>query len=92
MKVEFTVDEYIYNGGSVEGGLKGAKVYHEDGTLHTIDYVKATKGSRILKVHSREGDVFLLNQDKSYDWEVNNELQNKPITKKKSRKRGAKNG
>lgn len=92
MKVEFTVDEYIYNGGNSNNtGLRGAKIYHEDGDLVVIDYVKATKGARILKVIPIDnGKPFLINQDKSYWWEVNNELPNKPTERRKSKGKGGK--
>lgn len=90
MKVEFTFDEYVYNG----GGLKGAKIYHsEDDTLHTIDYVKLTKDSRQIKVHCElkegetEAEVFLANQDDPYFWEVNTEREDKKVTKAKSKRK-----
>ena len=87
MKVTFTFDEYVYNG----GGLKGAKIYHsEDDTLHIIDYVKLTKDSRQIKIHCEDGSVFLANQDDPYDWEVNSERVEKPVTKQKSKRKNKK--
>ena len=89
MKAKFTFDEAVYN--SV---LMGKKFCHsEDGLEREIAYVKLTKDSRQIKVHcvqradETEPAVFLANQDDIHECEVNNELQDRPVNKKKSKRR-----
>lgn len=82
MEVNFTFDEMVYNGGSIIG----KKLWHEE-ALHEIEYVKLVKDTRQIKVHCVNGDVFIANQDEEFTWEVSNENQNKPVTKKKIKKK-----
>lgn len=82
MEANFTFDEYIAN-----NILVGAKIYHKDGSLHVIEYVKINKSTRQLNVHCVDGSVFLANQDEVFTWEVLNERENKTPNKVKNNKK-----
>lgn len=85
MEANFTFDEAVYN-----EILQGKKLYHIDDpeTPYIIAYVKVNKKLRQIKVHCTNGQSFLADQDEIFTWEVNTPLEDKPITKRKNKKKG----
>ena len=77
MKAHFTFDEMVYN--SI---CSGKQIYYAE-ELKTIDYVKLDKPTRQIVVHCTDGDVFVAMQDDKHYFEVNQEKENKPVTKPK---------
>lgn len=65
-KAIFTFDEMVYN-----TVVSGKSIYYND-ELKIIDYVKLIKDTRQIQIHCVDGDVFLVNQDNKFEFEVNN--------------------
>lgn len=82
MKVSLPFDEMVYNTICI-----GKQIYHDDGTLHTISYVKLLKDTRQIKIHTTDGEVFLADQDSVFDFEITEELNSQPVTKKKIKRK-----
>ena len=69
-KASFTFDEMVYN-----TVVNGKQIWYDD-QLKTIDYVKLIKDTRQVQIVCIGGDVFLANQDDTFEFEV---LANKPM-------------
>ena len=61
----FTFDEMIYN--SI---VNGKQIYYEN-ELKTINYVKMVKDTRQIQIICTDDEVFLVNQDDVFNFEVN---------------------
>lgn len=79
MRAEFTWDEAVMNQAVIGMGL-----YYEN-ELKVIQYVKIEKNTRQVIVHCTDGDVFTTRQDAILEFEVNNKLILKKVTKKQLR-------
>lgn len=64
-KANFTFDEMVYN--SI---VNGKQIYYNE-EVKIIDYVKLVKDTRQIQVICKDGDVFLVNQDDVFQFEVN---------------------
>lgn len=81
-KAKITIDEMVYN-----TILNGKQIYYNN-ELKTIDYVKFVKDTRLIQVvcianPGEEPDVFMVNQDKILEFEVDTIKPIKPPTKPK---------
>jgi len=87
MVVEFSLYEMIYNN-NLSGRLFYPNGSEDTSIVETIDYVKAKKDIRTINIHCVSGNIYPLNIDKEYAWEVNNDnpasAPNKPKIKGKS--------
>jgi len=87
MVVEFSLYEMIYNN-NLSGRLFYPNGPEDTSIVETIDYVKAKKDIRTINIHCVSGNIYPLNIDKEYAWEVNNDnpasAPNKPKIKGKS--------
>jgi len=84
-KVIFSMYEMVYN-----KALIGEVIYPDenDPTLEeTIQYVKAKKDIRTIYIHCVSGEVYPMDTDGEFEFEVNNENVWKAPTKKKIKKR-----
>lgn len=64
-KATFTFDEMVYN--SI---VNGKQIYYND-EIKVIDYVKLVKDTRQVQIICQDGEVFLVNQDDVFEFEVN---------------------